>query len=136
MYLKHHHKVGIMGLGLLLSSFAVSAKTIDMPPRTLSAEMQQIGSSLKNFYTTNQQELALLALQNLKLATENSKLLVPVHVNKAGEVHIKQYQADLDQMLAVIEHTIIMVQANQLDAAKDYAKQLSKIKDAAHTRYR
>lgn len=136
MYLQKNYQAWMIGCVLILSSWSVSAKTVDLPPSTLSVEMQQIGSSLKSFYTTNQQESALLALQDLKVATENSKLLVPADVNKAGEQQIKEFQADLDQMLAVIEHTIVLVKENQLDAAKDYAKQLSVIKDKSHAQYR
>lgn len=105
------------------------------PAINLAIEMRQIGTSYRAFNDAKTLQEALVALSQLEQAIERSGYVYPEKIQSVESEKIA-YLQDLERMRTILDESMSMVKANQLDAAKAHAKQLNEIKDIAHKRYR
>lgn len=123
-------------ISLLISSAAIlSQNTI---AADLDTDMWALAKNYKAFNKAENTSDALKSLDAMKFAANDAKQSVPNKLKSLAkdDVQVVGYQAGLDALIAEIDKTATLVQANQLDQAKIEAKNLLTIRDENHKKFK
>lgn len=104
----------------------------------LDTDMWALAKNYKAFNKAENTSDALKSLDAMKFAANNAKQFVPNKLKSLAkdDVQVVGYQAGLDALIAEIDKTATLVQANQLDQAKIEAKNLLTIRDENHKKFK
>ncbi|MCH7312691.1 cytochrome b562 [Acinetobacter sp. ANC 4805] len=125
----------------LIISLLISAAAI-LSQNTIAADLDtDMWALAKNYKAFNKAENisdALKSLDAMKFAANDAKQSVPNKLKSLAkdDVQVVGYQAGLDALIAEIDKTATLVQANQLDQAKIEAKNLLTIRDENHKKFK
>lgn len=118
----------LLSIGSCMPSFAA----------TIEQNMKVLSAQLKVLNKTEDVQVASQALLQMQAAAEDAKQTIPPRLSKfaADSVEVQGYQAQLDQLIAVIQSTQALVQEGHLEHAKMEAKKLIDIKAQGHKLYK
>jgi soluble cytochrome b562 len=125
----------------LIISLLISGAAI-LTQNTMAADLEtDMWALAKNYKAFNKAENisdALKSLDAMKFAANDAKQSVPNKLKSLAkdDVQVVGYQAGLDALIAEIDKTATLVQANQLDQAKIEAKNLLTIRDENHKKFK
>ena len=104
----------------------------------LDTDMWALAKNYKAFNKAENISDALKSLDAMKFAANDAKQSVPNKLKSLAkdDVQVVGYQAGLDALIAEIDKTATLVQANQLDQAKIEAKNLLTIRDENHKKFK
>ena len=102
---------------------------------TLVGEMNTVDKYYKKFNQAKTIEEAGEALIGVRIGVVNARMFL-TKTRYIPETETAAYQADLDRMLAIIKHSLILIGENKLEEAKIYAKALADIRSQIHPLYR
>ena len=123
-------------ISLLISGAAIL--TQNTMAADLDTDMWALAKNYKAFNKAENISDALKSLDAMKFAANNAKQFVPNKLKSLAkdDVQVVGYQAGLDALIAEIDKTATLVQANQLDQAKIEAKNLLTIRDENHKKFK
>ena len=117
-------------LATVIFSAALSFSSLSFAGN-LHHNMDTLGKNFQVFNKTDNQQDALKALDNMKLAALDSKKVK----FKTTDVKAPTSDALFDQLAAQIDKTRVLVQAGKLDQAKVEGKKIAAIKAQGHAIY-
>ena len=123
-------------ISLLISGTAIL--TQNTMAADLDTDMWALAKNYKAFNKAENISDALKSLDAMKFAANDAKQSVPNKLKSLAkdDVQIIGYQAGLDALIAEIDKTATLIQANQLDQAKIEAKNLLTIRDENHKKFK
>ncbi|ESK55131.1 cytochrome b562 [Acinetobacter tjernbergiae] len=123
-------------ISLLISGAAIL--TQNTMAADLDTDMWALAKNYKAFHKSENTSDALKSLDAMKFAANDAKQSVPNKLKSLAkdDVQVVGYQAGLDALIAEIDKTATLVQANQLDQAKNEAKNLLTIRDENHKKFK
>jgi soluble cytochrome b562 len=123
-------------ISLLISGAAIL--TQNTMAADLDTDMWALAKNYKAFNKAENISDALKSLDAMKFAANDAKQSVPNKLKSLAkdDVQVVGYQAGLDALIAEIDKTATLVQANQLDQAKIEAKNLLTIRDENHKKFK
>lgn len=123
-------------ISLLISGTAIL--TQNTMAADLDTDMWALAKNYKAFNKAENISDALKSLDAMKFAANDAKQSVPNKLKSLAkdDVRVVGYQAGLDALIAEIDKTATLVQANQLDQAKIEAKNLLTIRDENHKKFK
>ena len=123
-------------ISLLISGTAIL--TQNTMAADLDTDMWALAKNYKAFNKSENISDALKSLDAMKFAANDAKQSVPNKLKSLAkdDVQVVGYQAGLDALIAEIDKTATLVQANQLDQAKIEAKNLLTIRDENHKKFK
>ncbi|WP_293735377.1 cytochrome b562 [uncultured Acinetobacter sp.] len=123
-------------ISLLISSAAILSQ--NTMAADLDTDMWALAKNYKAFKKAENTSDALKSLDAMRFAANDAKQFVPNKLKSLAkdDVQVVGYQAGLDALIAEIDKTAILVQANQLDQAKIEAKNLLTIRDENHKKFK
>ena len=123
-------------ISLLISGAAIL--TQNTIAADLDTDMWALAKNYKAFNKAENISDALKSLDAMKFADNDAKQSVPNKLKSLAkdDVQVVGYQAGLDALIAEIDKTATLVQANQLDQAKIEAKNLLTIRDENHKKFK
>ncbi|MEG2883272.1 MAG: cytochrome b562 [Acinetobacter sp.] len=123
-------------ISLLISGTAIL--TQNTMAADLDTDMWALAKNYKAFNKAENISDALKLLDAMKFAANDAKQSVPNKLKSLAkdDVQVVGYQAGLDALIAEIDKTATLVQANQLDQAKIEAKNLLTIRDENHKKFK
>ena len=123
-------------ISLLISAAAIL--TQNTRAADLDTDMWALAKNYKAFNKAENTADALKSLDAMKFAANDAKQSVPNKLKSLAkdDVQVIGYQAGLDALIAEIDKTATLVQANQLDQAKIEAKNLLTIRDENHKKFK
>ncbi|MFM6906281.1 MAG: cytochrome b562 [Acinetobacter tjernbergiae] len=123
-------------ISLLISGAAIL--TQNTMAADLDTDMWALAKNYKAFNKSENTSDALKSLDAMKFAANDAKQSVPNKLKSLAkdDVQVVGYQAGLDALIAEIDKTATLVQANQLDQAKIEAKNLLTIRDENHKKFK
>jgi len=123
-------------ISLLISGTAIL--TQNTIAADLDTDMWALAKNYKAFNKAENISDALKSLDAMKFAANDAKQSVPNKLKSLAkdDVQVVGYQAGLDALIAEIDKTATLVQANQLDQAKIEAKNLLTIRDENHKKFK
>lgn len=123
-------------ISLLISGAAIL--TQNTIAADLDTDMWALAKNYKAFNKSENISDALKSLDAMKFAANDAKQSVPNKLKSLAkdDVQVVGYQAGLDALIAEIDKTATLVQANQLDQAKIEAKNLLTIRDENHKKFK
>ncbi|MEG0170416.1 MAG: cytochrome b562 [Acinetobacter sp.] len=123
-------------ISLLISGTAIL--TQNTMAADLDTDMWALAKNYKAFNKAENISDALKSLDAMKFAANDAKQSVPNKLKSLAkdDVQVVGYQAGLDALIAEIDKTATLVQANQLDQAKIEAKNLLTIRDENHKKFK
>ncbi|MFM2333945.1 MAG: hypothetical protein RIQ74_2795 [Pseudomonadota bacterium] len=123
-------------ISLLISGAAIL--TQNTMAADLDTDMLALAKNYKAFNKAENISDALKSLDAMKFAANHAKQSVPNKLKSLAkdDVQVVGYQAGLDALIAEIDKTATLVQANQLDQAKIEAKNLLTIRDENHKKFK
>ena len=123
-------------ISLLISGAAIL--TQNTMAADLDTDMWALAKNYKAFNKSENISDALKSLDAMKFAANDAKQSVPNKLKSLAkdDVQVVGYQAGLDALIAEIDKTATLVQANQLDQAKIEAKNLLTIRDENHKKFK
>ncbi|RUP38786.1 MAG: cytochrome b562 [Acinetobacter sp.] len=123
-------------ISLLISGAAIL--TQNTIAADLDTDMWALAKNYKAFNKAENISDALKSLDAMKFAANDAKQSVPNKLKSLAkdDVQVVGYQAGLDALIAEIDKTATLVQANQLDQAKIEAKNLLTIRDENHKKFK
>lgn len=123
-------------ISLLISGTAIL--TQNTMAADLDTDMWALAKNYKAFNKAENISDALKSLDAMKFAANDAKQSIPNKLKSLAkdDVQVVGYQAGLDALIAEIDKTATLVQANQLDQAKIEAKNLLTIRDENHKKFK
>lgn len=123
-------------ISLLISGAAIL--TQNTIAADLDTDMWALAKNYKAFNKAENISDALKSLDAMKFAANDAKQSVPNKLKSLAkdDVQVVGYQSGLDALIAEIDKTATLVQANQLDQAKIEAKNLLTIRDENHKKFK
>lgn len=123
-------------ISLLISGAAIL--TQNTMAADLDTDMWALAKNYKAFNKSENISDALKSLDAMKFAANDAKQSIPNKLKSLAkdDVQVVGYQAGLDALIAEIDKTATLVQANQLDQAKIEAKNLLTIRDENHKKFK
>lgn len=123
-------------ISLLISGAAIL--TQNTMAADLDTDMWALAKNYKAFNKAENISDALKSLDAMKFAANDAKQSVPNKLKSLAkdDVQVVGYQAGLDALIAEIDKTATLVQANQLDQAKIEAKNLLTIRNENHKKFK
>lgn len=123
-------------ISLLISGAAIL--TQNTIAADLDTDMWALAKNYKAFNKSENISDALKSLDAMKFAANDAKQSVPNKLKSLAkdDVQVVGYQSGLDALIAEIDKTATLVQANQLDQAKIEAKNLLTIRDENHKKFK
>jgi soluble cytochrome b562 len=123
-------------ISLLISGAAIL--TQNTMAADLDTDMWALAKNYKAFNKAENISDALKSLDAMKFAANDAKQSVPNKLKSLAkdDVQVVGYQSGLDALIAEIDKTATLVQANQLDQAKIEAKNLLTIRDENHKKFK